>query len=149
MKKTKNSYIEAFGRRKESTARVRLYSFDKVRIVNVGSFKLKKGDILVNGKTAEEYFPGAINKIRYQIPLKATNNIANFAAVAKVAGGGIASQLDAVIHGLAKALEKEDKEKNRPILRKKGLLTRDARVKERRKAGLAQKARAKKQSPKR
>jgi small subunit ribosomal protein S9 len=59
------------------------------------------------------------------------------------------SQLDAVIHGISKALEVLDKENFRPLLKSAGLLTRDARVKERRKYGLAHKARAKKQSPKR
>lgn len=147
--KTKNSYIEAFGRRKGSTARTKFYIFEKgARIINLGDLKLKKGDFLVNDKNIEEYFPGKVNKTRYQAPLKSTNNLTNFAVIVKINGGGVKGQLEAMIHSLARALEKVDKE-NRPVLKKKGFLTRDARVKERRKAGFAGKARARKQSPKR
>lgn len=130
------SFYQAVGRRKEAVARVRLYVS--------GS-----GEILVNGKPIEEYFPGEIAKIAYLEPLGITNNLKRFNVSIKVEGGGLSGQLGAIIHGISRALEKVNREKFRPLLKKGGFLTRDARAKERRKAGLAQKARAKKQSPKR
>jgi len=66
-----------------------------------------------------------------------------------VTGGGVMGQLDAVTHGIARALAKVDKEEFRPVLKKAGLLTRDSRIRERRKVGMGGKARRKKQSPKR
>ncbi len=75
--------------------------------------------------------------------------LGQFTGSIKVLGGGAASQLGAVIHGIARALDKVDKDKFHSSLKDAGLLTRDARVKERRKFGNAHKARAKKQSPKR
>lgn len=142
------AYYEAFGRRKEATARVRLYVV-KEQSVAVGGQHVEKGAIVVNGKSAEVYFPGEVYKKLYQEPLRTTNTASRFAIVIKTLGGGLMSQLGATVLGMSRALEKIDKEKMRPILKKKGFLTRDARVKERRKAGLAGKARAKKQSPKR
>ena len=131
----KNSYISAVGRRKESIARVRLSS---------GS-----GQIIVNEKPIAEYFPGPIYQKAYQRPFEATQTLGKFLVSIKVAGGGISSQLGAVVHGISRALASVDDKKYRKDLKKEGLLTRDARVKERRKYGLAHKARAKKQSPKR
>lgn len=136
IKSEKESYYQAVGRRKESTARVRLI---------VGGH----GEIIVNNRPIEEYFPGEIAKIAYLQPFTLTDSLNRFRVTVKVEGGGLSGQLGAVIHGLARALEKIDKEKYRPLLKKAGLLTRDSRIKERRKAGLAGKARAKKQSPKR
>ena len=85
----------------------------------------------------------------YQEPFRTTNTLGRFAVSITTTGGGIFGQLGAAIHGLSRALEKVDKEKFRPILKKRGLMTRDPRKKERRKAGFAGKARARKQSPKR
>lgn len=129
------SFYQATGRRKEAIARVRL-----VR---------GQGPIAVNGRPIAEYFRGVVAQKAYQQPFELTSTLGQFTGTVKVAGGGFASQLQAVVHGLAKALQEVDREKLRPSLKKAGLLTRDARVKERRKYGLAHKARAKKGSPKR
>lgn len=126
--------ITTVGRRKEAVARVRLSP--------------GKGQILVNGKPITEYFLGPILQKQYNRPLEVTKSSGQFTISVKVVGGGLASQLDAVIHGMARAIAKVSPE-FRTSLKREGLLTRDARVKERRKYGLAQKARAKKQSPKR
>jgi small subunit ribosomal protein S9 len=142
------TYYEASGRRKEATARVRLYVVKEQSIEVLGQ-QVEKGAIVVNGKSAEVYFPGEVYKKLYQEPLRTTNTASRFAIVIKTVGGGLVSQLGAVVLGMSRALEKVDKEKMRPILKKKGFLTRDSRVRERRKAGMAGKARAKKQSPKR
>lgn len=130
------SFYQAVGRRKESVARVRL---------QLGG----KGEIIVNGRPVEQYFSGEVSKNAYLAPFRITSTLDRFNVTVKVLGGGLAGQLGAVIHGIARVLEKVDKEKYRPLLKKQGFLTRDARIKERRKAGFAHKARAKKQSPKR
>ncbi len=122
------------GRRKEANARVRL---------SAGN-----GQIIVNGKPIAEYFRGPILQKYYMKPLEITQTSKKFTISVIVVGGGQVSQLKAVIHGIARAIAKQTPAL-RTTLKKAGLLTRDARVKERRKYGLAQKARAKKQSPKR
>ena len=133
-KKTeKKKYFYAVGRRKRSSARIRLY--------------LGKGESLVNGKPIEEYFKSVL-KTNYWRPFEVTGTEGKFYVTAKIEGGGIKSQAGAFAHGVSRALVKAD-EKYKPILKKEKLLTRDPREKERRKFGLAQKARAKKQSPKR
>lgn len=135
VKKTKNSgIISAVGRRKEAIARVR---------ISVGT-----GQLTVNGKPIAEYFLGALYQKKYQRPQEVTKTEGKYTISAKVIGGGVMSQVDAVVHGIARAIAKIDPALRTP-LKKDGLLTRDARVKERRKYGNAQKARAKKQSPKR
>lgn len=126
--------ISTVGRRKEAVARVRLSE--------------GKGQITVNGKPIAEYFRGIVAQKLYSKPLAITQTLNKFTISVKVSGGGPASQLKAVIHGIARAVAKAQPNL-RTILKREGLLTRDARVKERRKYGLAQKARAKKQSPKR
>lgn len=126
--------ISTLGRRKEAIARVRLSE--------------GKGQVTVNGKPIVEYFPGPILQKLYSRPLEITKTSGKFAISVKVQGGGHASQLDAVIHGISRAIAKVSPAL-RTTLKREGFLTRDARVKERRKYGLAQKARAKKQSPKR
>lgn len=131
----KKNYVYAVGRRKTANARVRLYP--------------KKGPIIVNEKPIEEYFPLQVHQQEYNQPFRVTNAMGKFSASIKVAGSGKSGQLGAVTHGLSRALAKADREKYRPPLKKEGLLTRDPRMKERRKAGLAQSARAQKQSPKR
>jgi small subunit ribosomal protein S9 len=142
------SYYEALGRRKESSARIRLYVVNEGSII-ISSVSMEKGSMHVNGRPVEKYFPGEIYKKMYQEPFRTTNTLGRFVVVVKCAGGGIAGQLAAVIHGVSRALEKVDKEKFRPILKKRGFMTRDPRAKQRRKAGFAGKARARKQSPKR
>ncbi len=128
------SLISVVARKKEAIARVRL---------NAGT-----GQIIVNGKPIGEYFVGSVLQKKYSRPLELTKTAGKYTISAKVEGGGTASQLGAVIFGIARALAKADPAL-RTTLKKAGFLTRDPRVKERRKYGLAQKARAKKQSPKR
>lgn len=130
----KSSAVETVGRRKEAVARIRLLPGN--------------GQVTINGKPITEYFMGAIFQKLYARPLEVTKSIGKYSVSVKVAGGGKVSQLGAVIHGLSRAIAKAEPTL-RVTLKKEGLLTRDARVKERRKYGFAQKARAKKQSPKR
>lgn len=145
---TKTTYYEAIGRRKNATARVRLYVVKDESIV-IGGVTVAKGDMIVNGKPAETYFPGEIDKKVYQEPFRTTNTIGRFAVSVHAAGGGLSGQLGATLQGISRALEKTDKEKFRPILKKRGFMTRDSRKKQRIKAGFAHKSRARKQSPKR
>lgn len=126
--------ISAVGRRKESVARVRILPGE--------------GQLTVNNKPASEYFSGAVFQKLYSRPLEVTKSFGKYSVSVKVEGGGKMSQVGAMIHGLARALAKVGPD-IRTIVKRDGLLTRDARVKERRKYGNAQKARAKKQSPKR
>ncbi len=147
-KDQKKDYIFAVGRRKQAVARVRLYESVKAD-TSWGNLDVKKGEILVNKKTISEYFPGDIYKRVYSEPLSVANALNKYAFTIQVAGGGPAGQLDAVVAGISNALIKFDSENYRPLLKKKGFLTRDARVRERRKVGTGGKARRKKQSPKR
>jgi small subunit ribosomal protein S9 len=142
------SYYEAVGRRKTSTARIRLYVVNG-ESVTISGVSVAKGGMIVNGRPVENYFPGEVLKKMYQEPFRTTNTMARFAISAKTSGGGLYGQLSAVIHGVSRALEKVDKEKFRPILKKRGFMKRDPRAKQRRKAGFAGKSRARKQSPKR
>lgn len=132
----KNSYIQVVGRRRTATARVRIYPH-------------QKGEIEVNDQPIDQYFPGKINETIYQAPLHSCNVVGKYRITIKVAGSGVLGQLGAVVHGIARALEKVDSEKFRSVLKKRGFLSRDPRKKERRKAGTGGKARRKKQSPKR
>ncbi len=131
----KIDYIYAVGRRKESSARVRLYR--------------GKGENTVNGMSAENYFPGVISKKALAKPMGATETSDKYYYSAKVVGGGKQSQLTAVVMGLARTLVKASAEKNRVPLKKLGLLTRDSRIRQRRMVGMGGKSRRKKQSPKR
>ncbi len=141
------SFYQAVGRRREGTARVRLYvTEDKVVLKEK---EIKKGEIVINGRPIENYFPGQIAPKLYLEPLRITNTQGRFAISAIISGGGLMGQLGAFIHGLSRSLIKVDVEKFRPLLKKKGYLMRDPRTKQRHLAGFAQKARAKKQSPKR
>lgn len=143
-KKAKDlKYYQAIGRRKTAVARVRLY------LTGSNSLKIKPGEIIVNNKPIKEFFPDKTDQEKYPFPLKLTNNLDRFAISILVQGGGKSGQLDAIIHGLARAIEKVDRDQYRPFLKKAGLLTRDPRVRERRKVGTGGKARRVKQSPKR
>ena len=124
--------ISTVGRRKEAVARVRISE--------------GKGQMMINGKNATEYFIGPIYQKLYNKPLELTKTLGKYAISIKIEGGGKSSQLGAIIHGISRAIAKAEPEL-RTTLKKAGFLTRDPRVKERRKHGLAQKARAKKQSP--
>ena len=128
-------YIEAIGRRKVATARVRLYESD--------------GDFVVNGKVVGQYFNTIPNVAsRYNVPFELTGTKGKFTATVKVEGSGVNAQLDAVIHGISRALVSYDPS-FRALLKPEGLLTRDDRMKETRKIGMGGSARAKRQSPKR
>ena len=129
-----NNKIQTVGRRKEAVARVRVFEGN--------------GQIIVNGKPIAEVFKGIIYQKAYQKPFEITRSLGKYTATVKVIGGGTASQLQAIVHGVSRSLAKISTD-YKDILKKQGLLTRDARVKERRKYGLAHKARAEKQSPKR
>ncbi len=115
-------YYEGIGRRKESTARVRLMS--------------GTGVFLVNDRPAEEYFPrvGDLESILQSFTATGQDR-GTFDVTVVVSGGGVSGQTDAVKLGLARAFVKMNHE-NTPSLRKLGLLTRDARIKERKKPGL-------------
>jgi small subunit ribosomal protein S9 len=112
--------VYATGKRKTSVARVRM--------------KLGTGQILVNGRTLEEYFPRETLQLQARQPLEAANVSGTFDVHATLSGGGIAGQAGALRHGIARALEKTDGTL-RPVLKRNGFLTRDARKKERKKYG--------------
>ncbi len=96
----------------------------------------------------EKYFSSLVDKKYLEEPFRVVNRIGQMSGTIKVVGGGAVSQAAAVVHGISRALVEFD-ETFRPPLAKRKLLTRDPRVKERRKYGFAGKARARKQSPKR
>lgn len=134
-KTKKQDYIYALGRRKTASARVRLYK---------GS-----GESLVNGILVEKYFPGEVNKKLLARPFELTGVTGEYYLTAKIEGSGKNGQLGALVLGISRALSKANMEKFRPALKKAGLLTRDARIRQRRMVGTGGKARRKKQSPKR
>jgi small subunit ribosomal protein S9 len=143
----KKNLIFAKGKRKEAVARIRLYT-DLKETLLMGEKTVKKGDVFVNGDLIENYFKGVVAKAYYEEPFKITNTLGKYTITAKIEGGGTKSQLDAFIHGISRALSTID-DKNRGILKKKDFLTRDARVRQRRKVGMGGKSRRKRQSPKR
>ena len=149
IKNSKKDYIFAVGRRREAVARVRLHEHVKDGLT-WGEQPVKKGEMFVNEKPIAQYFSSEVERHLYTEPLRITNaHQKNYAFTIKVAGGGHAGQLDAVIAGISNALNALDREKYRPVLKKKGFLTRDARIRQRRNVGTGGKARHKKQSPKR
>lgn len=146
-KNSTKDYIMTVGRRKSAVARVRLYP--STRKIMVKDIEAVKGDVIVNDMPIKDYFrfeafPPKLNKF-----LKAMSAESKFIFTVKVSGGGLASQLDAMVHGMGRALDKQDTDTYHPLLKAGGYLTRDARVRERRKVGTGGKARRKKQSPKR
>lgn len=150
VKKTKDiGYYEAVGRRKQSVARVRLYLPKKKGEVLVNKLNIKAGEIYINGKSLEKSTLKSYEKFFLSLPLTLTKNQDRFAISILVSGGGTTGQLDAMVHGVARALEIVDKGAYRPTLKANGLLTRDPRKKETRKVGTGGKARRMKQSPKR
>jgi small subunit ribosomal protein S9 len=149
-KKTKDlKYYEAVGRRKESVARVRLYILGKDKTVTVNGIKGKGGEFIVNKKPIKTLFGSLYEQNLYRMPLKLTNTEDRFFISVLLKGGGKTGQIEALIHGLARALDKVDKTSYHTILKKHGLFTRDPRTRERRKVGTGGKARRAKQSPKR
>ena len=109
------------GRRKKSIARVRLTE--------------GKGNIIVNGKTLDEYFGTDILKVIVKQPFVVTNTEGKYDVICKVTGGGFTGQAGAIRHGISRALN-EANEELRPALKANGFLTRDSRMKERKKYGL-------------
>ncbi len=109
------------GRRKQAIARVRLMD--------------GKGNILINGKTIDEYFGTDILKVIVRQPLNATNTLDKYDVVCKVVGGGFTGQAGAIRHGISRALLKANGE-YKLTLKRAGFLTRDPRMKERKKYGL-------------
>lgn len=149
-KKIKNiSYYEAVGRRKQSVARVRLYLPKKGEGVLVQKTNMKAGEIFINGKPVKETSLKAYQVSFLSKPLNLTKNEDRFAVSLTVSGGGTTGQLDAMVHGITRALILVDKDAYRTILKTNGLLTRDPRKKESRKVGTGGKSRRMKQSPKR
>lgn len=148
-KSTALRYFEAVGRRKSAVARVRLFDLKKGQITTVLGGKIKLGDIFVNKKPIEVIYSSEVDKEKYLFPLKVSKTDGRFAISIIVRGGGKKGQLEAIVHGLSRAIEKIDKNLFRPGLKKEGLLSRDSRVKQRRQVGTGGKARRKKQSPKR
>ncbi len=148
-KRPTKPFTAAVGRRRESVARVRLYALETGEEATVFGEKYKKGDMIVNGKVIGDYFRFSPLVPVYKKIFEDTNTLGKFLISAKVEGGGIKGQLNAVIHGIARALDKYNPEAYHAILREHGYLTRDSRERERRKVGTGGKARRKKQSPKR
>lgn len=109
------------GRRKKSIARVRLVNGN--------------GNITINNKPLDEFLGVETLKVIVKQPLVATNSLDKFDVIAKVTGGGISGQAGAIRHGIARALVEANAE-YRPVLKSAGFLTRDARMKERKKYGL-------------
>ena len=114
-------YYYGTGRRKTSTARVRLYPGE--------------GAMVINGKPATEYFSRELDMIRALEPLRVTGTENQYMISVMVSGGGITGQSGAIRHGIARALLAANPE-FRPPLKSAGLLTRDPRAKERKKPGL-------------
>ncbi len=131
----KKKYIYSKGRRKRAVATLRFYE--------------GKGEFTVNGKPIDKYFPSVSFQVVYQKPLVVGKCLGKFHGRFEVRGGGPKGQLGAVCLTLARALVKYNDKVYRPLMRAEGLLTVDARVRERRKAGQMGKARKKKQSPRR
>jgi small subunit ribosomal protein S9 len=118
---TNLGYHEGTGRRKTAVARVRLMPGE--------------GEIVVNGRTLEQHFGNAVSESDIRMPFRVTGNEGRLNAMVKVEGGGVTGQAGAIRHGIARALLEMDAD-NRVPLRQAGLLTRDPRMKERKKYGL-------------
>ena len=117
----KQTYFHGTGRRKTAVAQVKLMAGN--------------GAIIVNGMPYEERFPATEHQRLILQPLLATESVGKYNVVVKVEGGGVTGQSGAIAHGISRALVRAD-ERFKPVLRQNGLLTRDARAKERKKPGL-------------
>ena len=115
-------YFYGTGRRKKSVARVRLYA--------------GTGKVTINDRDIDEYFGLETLKLITRQPLALTGTDEKFDIECRVAGGGVTGQAGAIRHGISRALLQYDSENLRPILKKAGFLTRDPRMKERKKYGL-------------
>ena len=123
------AYTYAVGRRKTAVAQVRLYS--------------DAGPVVVDDRLMEEAFPYSIWQQIINEPFTVTSTQGRFRVVAKLSGGGVNGRAGALRHGIARALAEVENGKFRGDLKKAGLLTRDARVKERKKPGLKRARKAK------
>ena len=121
MAKKETTVFLGTGRRKSSIARVRIMP--------------GKGNLIVNGKALEEYLPTEVLRIIAKHPFDVTNTNGKFDMIVKVEGGGLSGQAGAIRHGLARALVAANEE-NKSALKAAGFLTRDPRMKERKKPGL-------------
>jgi small subunit ribosomal protein S9 len=115
------AFYSGTGRRKTAIARVRLLPGE--------------GEIVVNGRSLDEHFGNAVSESDLRMPFRVTGTEGRFNAMIKVEGGGVTGQAGAIRHGIARALLELD-ENNRLPLRQAGYLTRDPRMKERKKYGL-------------
>ncbi len=122
MTKQATQFFYGTGRRKQAVARVRLYP--------------GTGKITVNKKAFEDYFPVETLRVIVRQPIVETGTQDRYDIVVNVRGGGIAGQAGAIRHGIARALVDADAEQHKLALRKAGFLTRDSRIKERKKPGL-------------
>ena len=122
-----NPYFYGTGRRKESVARVRVYA--------------GTGKITINDRDIDDYFGLETLKLIVRQPLAITDTTEKFDIVCRVSGGGVTGQAGAIRHGLSRALLQYDPEL-RTVLKKAGFLTRDPRMKERKKPGLKKARRA-------
>jgi small subunit ribosomal protein S9 len=116
------AFFSGTGRRKTAVARVRLLPGE--------------GEIVVNGRSLDEHFGNAVNEAEVRLPFRVTGTEGRYNAMIKVAGGGVTGQAGAIRHGIARALLDLDTDAHRVPLRQAGLLTRDPRMKERKKYGL-------------
>lgn len=121
MEKNKQYYYGT-GRRKEAVARVRLYD--------------GQGKITINNKDIDDYFGMETLKYIVRQPLNLTGSASDYDIYVNVQGGGISGQAGAIRHGIARALVEANADQNKASLKKAGFLTRDSRVKERKKYGL-------------
>ena len=112
----------AVGRRKQAIARVRIVP--------------GAGKIVVNGRELDDYFPNKLHQQLINDPFKVLDLLGSYDVIARITGGGPSGQAGALRLGIARSLNQIDEENNRPTLKKAGFLNRDARVKERKKAGL-------------
>jgi len=124
----KQNYFQKTGRRKSAIAQVRLLPGG--------------GAIIINGTPYEELFPRQAHRQTIVRPLMLTETLGKYSVMVKVAGGGVTGQSGAISHGIARSLVEAD-ESLKPVLRQNGLLTRDSRVKERKKPGLRRARKAK------
>ena len=122
MYESKKKYFYGTGRRKSSVARVRVYENGT-------------GSIIVNGRDIDDYFGLDTLKLIVRSPLVLLGLEGKYDVVVRVSGGGVSGQAGAIRHGLSRALLQQSDE-NRPVLKKAGFLTRDPRMKERKKYGL-------------
>ncbi|MBA2557866.1 MAG: 30S ribosomal protein S9 [Chloroflexi bacterium] len=116
------AFFYGTGRRKTSVARVRLLSGD--------------GEVVVNGRSLDDHFGNAVSVPEILMPFRVTGTEGRYNAMVKVEGGGYQGQAGAIRHGIARALLQSDPEGARQPLRQAGFLTRDPRMKERKKFGL-------------